>query len=74
MKCKQCGTEMPDYPNRPDTCLNCSRENLRKTLNENPDLKKAFKETVEEMKWPENIRKMADDTVRFMETLQKLRK
>lgn len=74
MKCKQCGIEMPEYPNRPDICLECSKANVRKIFKENPEVKQVFKESIEEMRKPENIRKMTEDTVRFIETLQKLRK
>jgi len=41
--------------------LKQSKENLRKIFAENPDLKKAFKETLDEMRKPENIDKMAKD-------------
>ena len=41
--------------------LKQSKENLSKIFAENPDLKKAFKETLDEMRKPENIDKMAKD-------------
>lgn len=41
--------------------LRQSKENLRKILDENPALKQAFKETIDEMRKPENIEKMAKD-------------
>ena len=47
---------------------------MKKTLDANPELKKAFKEAVEETFSPENRKKMVDDTVRFMQTLQALQK
>jgi len=41
--------------------LEQSKENLRKIFAKNPDLKQAFKETIEEMRKPENIEKMTKD-------------
>jgi hypothetical protein len=38
-----------------------SKENLRKIFAKNPELKQAFKETIDEMSTPENIDKMAKD-------------
>lgn len=71
--CRQCGKELPKIWGT-DICLDCSRENLRKTFKENPELKQAFKESVEEMRKPENIKKMADDTVEFMKAVQSMQK
>ena len=73
MVCRECGKELPkNFTN--DICLDCSRENVRKIFKENPDIKQAFKESVEEMKKPENMKKMVDDTVRFMQVVQSLQK
>lgn len=73
MKCRQCGLYLPsNYIT--DICLNCSKDNLRKTFKEHPDVKEAFKETIDEMRKPENIKKMTDDVVRFMQAIQSLRK
>jgi len=38
---------------------NQSRENLKKLLRENPNIAKAFRETLDEMSKPENVEKMA---------------
>ena len=38
-----------------------SEENLKKLFRENPDLKQAFKETIEELRKPENVEKMANE-------------
>ena len=72
-KCRQCGKELPNHYST-DICLDCSRENVKKIFKENPELKQAFKESIEEMKKPENMKKMVDDTVRFMGVIQSLQK
>jgi arsenate reductase-like glutaredoxin family protein len=41
--------------------LKQSKENLRKIFAENPALKQAFKETIDELSKPEHIDKMAND-------------
>ena len=69
--CRQCGKELTN-PYSTDICLDCSRENVKKIFKENPELKQAFKESIEEMKKPENMKKMVDDTVRFMGAIQSL--
>ena len=51
-----------------------SKENVRKIFKENPEIKDAFKESIEEMKKPENMKKMVDDTVRFMGVVQSMQK
>lgn len=71
--CRQCGKELPRISST-DICTDCARANLKKTLDANPELKKAFKEAVEETFSPENRKKMVDDTVRFMQRLQALQK
>ena len=70
--CRQCGKELPKSWST-DICLECSRENVRKIFKENPEVKQAFKESIEEMKKPENVKKMADDTVKFMQALQSIK-
>ena len=57
-----------------DICIECARVNVRKIFNENPEIKQAFKESIEEMKKPENMKKMVDDTVRFMGAIQSFQK
>lgn len=70
-KCRQCGVYLPDTYIT-DICLNCSRENLKKSFAKNPELKQVFKETIEELRKPENVKKMADDTVKFMKLIQSI--
>lgn len=71
--CRQCGKELPKTWST-DICLECSRANVRKIFKENPDVKQAFMESVEEMRKPENTKKMADDIVKFMKAVQLLQK
>ena len=71
--CRQCGKELPKVWST-DICLDCSRENVKKIFKENPDVKQAFKESVDELKKPENIKKMADVTCAFMRGVQALQK
>lgn len=73
MNCRQCGKELPRISST-DICTDCARTNLKKSLDANPELKKAFKEAVEETFSPENRKKMVDTTVRFMQALQALQK
>jgi hypothetical protein len=72
MKCRQCGKELEPYWST-GICLECSRENMKKIFRENPEVKQAFRETIEELKKPENIEKMAKNTANFMNTIQALR-
>lgn len=69
--CRQCGKELC-YGWSTDICTECSRENVKKIFKENPELKQAFKKSIEEMKKPENMKKMVDDTVGFMQTIQSI--
>ena len=71
--CRSCGKELPKAWST-DICLNCSRQNVRKIFKENPDVKQAFMESVEKMREPENIKKMADDTVKFMKAVQEIQR
>ena len=73
MICKQCGKELPQNFTT-DICLYCSRENVRKIFKEHPEVKQAFKESVEEMKKPENMKKMSDDICNFMARMQAITK
>ena len=73
MVCRQCGKELPKKFTT-NICLECSKENVRKIFKENPEIKDAFKESIEEMKKPENMKKMVDDTVRFMDVVQSMQK
>lgn len=73
MVCRQCGKELPKNFTT-NICLECSRENVIKIFKENPEIKDAFRESIEEMKKPENMKKMVDDTVRFMGVVQSMQK
>ena len=73
MNCRQCGRELPKVWGT-DICLECSRENVRKIFKENPDIKEVFKETIEDLKKPENVKKMTDVTCAFMRGVQALQK
>lgn len=73
MVCRQCGKELPKNFTT-NICLECSKENVRKIFKENPEIKDAFRKSIEEMKKPENMKKMVDDTVRFMGVVQSMQK
>lgn len=73
MVCIQCGKELPKNFTT-NICLECSKENVRKIFKEYPEIKDAFRESIEEMKKPENMKKMVDDTVRFMGVVQSMQK
>lgn len=57
-----------------DICIECARVNVRKIFNEHPEVKQAFKESIDELKKPENRKRMVDDTVRFMQAIQDIQK
>ena len=46
---------------------------MKKIFRENPEVKQAFHETIEELKKPENVEKMAKNTANFMNAIQALR-
>ena len=71
--CRQCGKELPQNYTT-DICIECSRTNVKQIFNEYPEVKQAFKESIEEMKKPENMKRMVDDIVRFMRVLQAIQK
>lgn len=73
MVCRQCGKELPKNFTT-NICLECSKENVRKIFKENPEIKDAFKESIEEMKKPESMKKMVDDTARFIGAIQSMQK
>lgn len=70
--CRQCNKSLSDSWST-DICLECSEENVRKIFKEHPEVKQAFKESIEEMKKPENIKKMAESTTKVFSVLQNLR-
>lgn len=49
------------------------KKELKKIFAENPDLKQAYKEALEETFSPENRKKMADDICKFANMLNALR-
>lgn len=71
--CRQCGKELPPIWST-NICLDCSTANVKKIFKENPEVKQAFKESIDELKKPENIKKMADVTCAFMRGVQALQK
>lgn len=71
-KCKQCGKVLPKVW-RTDICLECSRANVQKIFKENPEVKQAYQESIEEMSKPENIEKISNSFSKFMDAVLKLR-
>lgn len=69
--CRQCGKKLPSIWST-DISLECSEETVRKIFKENPEAKQVFRETIEDMKKPEIMRKMVANTITFMERLQNL--
>jgi ABC-type amino acid transport substrate-binding protein len=53
--------------------LEHSRETLRKMFLKNPELKKAFKETLDELSKPEEIDKMAKGICKGLKALSNLK-
>lgn len=68
-ECRQCGKELPEIWST-DICLDCSKENLRKTFKENPDVAQTFKETIEDLRKPENVKKVAGQMTNVMKKFQ----
>lgn len=71
--CRQCGKEL-QQTQVIEICSDCAKENVRKIFNDHPEAKQAFKESIDELKKPENMKRMVDDTVRFMQAIQSIRK
>ena len=72
MKCRERGKRLSNGQ-RTDICLDCSRKNLQKLFRDDPELKDAFIETIEELRKPENIKKMAQDTCRVINAINEMR-
>lgn len=70
-KCKRCGKELDRDA---EYCSDCARKGMQEIFQKYPDVKQAFKESIEEMKKPENQKKFVDNAVRFMAAIQKLQK
>ena len=71
-KCIVCGKELPESW-AGEKCLDCSRKAIKKIFQENPEVKQAFMETIQDLKNPENIERMARDTANFMNALQQIK-
>lgn len=72
MKCRKCGKMLPQGQ-RIDICLDCSRKNMQKLFRDDPELKDAFRETIEELRKPENVKKMVDGVCRVVNAINKMR-
>lgn len=72
MKCRECG-KMLSKGHRTDICLDCSKKNMKKLFRDDPELKDAFIETIEELRKPENIKKMVHDTCRVINAINEMR-
>ena len=71
-KCVVCGKELHGSW-AGEKCLDCSRKAIKKIFQENPEVKQAFMETIQDLKKPENIERMARDTANFMNALQQIK-
>ena len=71
-KCVVCGKELPGSW-AGEKCLDCSRKAIKKIFQENPEVKQDFMETIQDLKKPENIERMARDTANFMNALQQIK-
>ena len=72
MKCRECG-KMLTQEQRIDICLDCSRKNMQKLFRDDPELKDAFKKTIEELRKPENVNKMVDGVCRVVNAINEMR-
>lgn len=72
MKCRKCRKMLPQGQ-RIDICLDCSRKNMQKMFRDEPELKDAFKKTIEELRKPENVKKMVDGACRVVNAINKMR-
>lgn len=71
-KCRECGKILPNGQIT-DICLDCSRKNIQKLFRENPELKDAFVKSINELKKPENRKKMVYDTCRVINAINEMR-
>lgn len=46
---------------------------MQKLFRDDPELKDAFKKTIEELRKPENVRKMVDGACRVVNAINKMR-
>lgn len=72
--CEVCGKSFTPPISNPEAekCHNCAKVAVQQLFKENPELKQAFKETIEELRKPENIKKMTEDTVKIMRKFQEI--
>lgn len=71
-KCRECGKMLPQGQ-KTDICLDCCRKNMQKLFRDDPELKDAFRETIEELRKPENVKKMVDGACRVVNAINKMR-
>lgn len=71
-KCRECG-KMLQQRQIADICLDCSRKNLQKSFRDYPELKDAFVESINELKKPENRKKMVYDICRVINAINEMR-
>lgn len=70
-KCQECGKELR-Y--KAEKCGDCAKKALQQIFKENPEVKQAYEEAIEETFSPENRKKMADDITKIMGAFQALQK
>lgn len=72
-RCVQCNKELPkDW--HTDICMECSEENVRKIFKEHPEVKQCFKETLDELRQPENVEMMAKNLTKVIGAVDKITK
>ena len=71
MNCRQCNKELPKVWST-DICLECSRANVQEIFRENPEIKQAFRDSIEEMKKPENLKKFSEDFIKVAKPIVEL--
>ena len=72
MKCRECGKMLPQGQ-RIDICLDCSRKNMQKLFRDDSELEDAFRETIKELRKPENVKKMVDVACHVVNAINEMR-
>ena len=72
MKCRECG-KMLSQGQRIDICLDCSRKNMQKLFRDDSELEDAFRETIKELRKPENVKKMVDGACHVVNAINEMR-
>lgn len=72
MKCRECGKMLPQGQ-RIDICLDCSRKNMQKLFRDDSELEDAFRETIKELRKPENVKKMVDVSCHVVNAINEMR-